>query len=113
MIKINEESKGVIYRKHLVVSKEFERLRAKKCSIINAEEGKKLRMNRSIQAEGSFADIKGDSRFTRFLCRGKDNVHAESILYAMAHDIGWSHTRIQGDKTDLRLYELKAEENAA
>ncbi len=37
-------------------------------------------MNRSIQAEGGFADIKGDSGFTRFLCKGNENVFAEYIF---------------------------------
>lgn len=75
--------------------------------MINSEEGKKLRMNRSIQVEGSFGDIKGDSAFKRFLCRGKANVYAESVLFAMAHNLGWLHSRIQNDKLNLHLYELK------
>lgn len=99
--------------KHLVVSKEFERLRAGEYERIQTEEGKKLRMNRSIQAEGSFADIKGDSGFTRFLCRGKEKVLAESVLYAMAHNLGWLHSRIQNDKLDLHLYELKMDAEEA
>ena len=70
-------------------------------------------MNRSIQAEGSFGDIKGDSGFTRFLCRGKEKVLAESVLYAMAHNLGWLHSRIQNDKLDLHLYELKTDATEA
>lgn len=93
--------------KSLTVSREFERLRAQEYERINSDEGKMLRMNRSIQAEGSFADIKGDSEFTRYLCRGKENVFAESVLYAMAHNLGWLHSRIQNDKLDQHLYELK------
>ena len=93
--------------KHLTVSKEFERLRKLEYELINSDEGKMLRMNRSIQAEGSFADIKGDSGFTRYLCRGEENVLAESILYAMAHNLGWLHTRIQNDQLALHLYKLK------
>lgn len=93
--------------KHLVVSKDFERLRADEYERIDSIEGKKLRMNRSIQAEGSFADIKADSAFTRFLCRGSENVLAESILFAMAHNLGWLHSRIQNDKLSEHLYELK------
>ena len=95
--------------KKLVVSREFERLRKKEYELIETKEGKKLRMNRSIQAEGGFGDIKGDSEFTRFLCRGKENVMAEYILFAMAHNLGWLHSRIQNDKLDLHLYELKEE----
>ena len=99
--------------KHLVVSKDFERLRADEYERIDSIEGKKLRMNRSIQVEGSFADIKADSAFTRFLCRGAQNVLAESILFAMAHNPGWLHSRIQNDKLLEHLYELKEPEKEA
>ena len=95
--------------KTLTVSRCFEELRAEEYRLINSEKGKKLRRNRSIQAEGGFADIKGDSGFTRFLCRGNVNVMAEYILFAMAHNLGWLHSRIQNDKLDLHLYELKSE----
>lgn len=95
--------------KKLIVSKLFEELRAEEYRLIDSEEGKKLRMNRSIQAEGGFADIKGDSGFTRFLCRGNENVLAEYVLFAMAHNLGWLHSRIQNDKLGLHLYELKPE----
>lgn len=93
--------------KHLVASKDFERLRADEYERIDGPEGKELRMNRSIQVEGSFADVKADSAFARFLCRGSENVLAESILFAMAHNLGWLHSRIQNDKLEEHLYELK------
>lgn len=99
--------------KNLTVSKEFERLRAEEYVRIDSEEGKKLRMNRSIQAEGSFGDIKADSGFTRFLCRGRENVYAECVLFAMAHNLGWLHSRIQNEMLDVHLYELKGPEEAA
>lgn len=99
--------------KNLTISKEFERLRTKEYELIDSEEGKKLCMNRSIQVEGSFGDIKGDSQFRRFLCRGKKNVYAESVLYAMAHNLGWLHSRIQNDKLNLHLYDLKEEPEKA
>ena len=99
--------------KKLTVSRVFEELREEKYRRINSEEGKKLRMNRSIQAEGSFADIKGDCGFTRFLCRGNENVLAEYVLFAMAHNLGWLHSRIQNDKLNLHLYELKEDTEKA
>ena len=43
-------------------------------------------MNRSIQAEGSFADVKEDMNFRRYLYRGKANALAESILLAMGRN---------------------------
>ena len=71
------------------------------------EEGCLLRMNRSIQAEGSFAQVKHDMNFRRFMCRGQKNVLAESILLAMAHNINKLHSKIQSDRTGKYLFELK------
>ena len=64
-------------------------------------------MNRSIQAEGSFAQIKHDMSFRRFMCRGKKSVLAESILLAMAHNINKLHNKIQTGRTGKHLFELK------
>ena len=98
--------------KKIEVSKDFEKLREISYENLGTQTGKQLMMNRSIQVEGSFADIKWNSEFTRFLCRGTEKVHAECTLFAMAHNIGWLHTRIQNDKLDLHLYDLKDEEEA-
>ena len=64
-------------------------------------------MNRSIQAEGSFAQIKQDMNFRRFMCRGQRNVLAESILLAMAHNINKLHSKIQAGRTGKHLFQLK------
>lgn len=93
--------------KTIEVSREFERLRSDEYERIESEKGKKLRMNRSIQVEGSFADIKADGGFDRYLRKGAVNVLAESILLAMAHNIGLLHSRIQNDSLGTHLYELK------
>jgi hypothetical protein len=45
--------------KHLEVSKVFQKKRSEDLERILTDEGCQLRMNRSIQAEGSFADTKG------------------------------------------------------
>lgn len=52
-------------------------------------------MNRSIQAEGSFGELKQDMSFRRYLSRGTQNVTAESILLAMAYNISKLHNKIQ------------------
>ena len=64
-------------------------------------------MNRSIQAEGSFAEIKQNMGFRRFLCRGKQNVLAESILLALAHNVNKLHSKIQSGRTNTHLFDLK------
>ena len=43
-------------------------------------------MNRSIQAEGSFADVKADMEFRRYSYRGLENVTAQSEVLAIAHN---------------------------
>ena len=64
-------------------------------------------MNRSIQAEGSFGDLKQDMRFRRYLCKGNANVLAESILLAMARNVNKLHNKIQNNKTGTHLFPLK------
>jgi hypothetical protein len=74
---------------------------------IVSKSGCELRMNRSIQAEGSFAEIKQDMRFHRYLSKGKKNVLAESVLLAMAHNINKLHNKIQSDRTETHLSPFK------
>ncbi|MCR5835521.1 MAG: IS1182 family transposase [Lachnospiraceae bacterium] len=93
--------------KTLETSKLFNRYRQEDFERIISEEGCRLRMNRSIQAEGSFADIKEDMGFRRYLCRGTQNVKAESILLAIARNINKLHRKIQNDKLGTHLFELK------
>lgn len=73
--------------KSLQVSKLFQEKRDACIERIASKEGKQLRMNRSIQAEGSFGEIKGDMGFRRYLSRGHRNVLTESMLIAMAHSL--------------------------
>jgi transposase len=93
--------------KNLETSKVFNILRKENLERIVVEEGCELRMNRSIQAEGSFGELKQDMGFRRFLCKGKQNVLAESILLAIAHNINKLHNKIQSGRTGTHLFTLK------
>lgn len=93
--------------KKFETSKKFNRQRKEDLERIISEEGCLLRMNRSIQAEGSFAQVKHDMNFRRFMCRGQKNVLAESILLAIAHNINKMHSKIQSNRTGKHLFELK------
>lgn len=93
--------------KVLTVSKKMNEKREEDLERITTEYGMMLRMNRSIQAEGSFADVKEDMNFRRYLYRGKSNVLAESILLAMGRNINKLHCRIQSGRTGQHLFELK------
>jgi len=93
--------------KNLVTSKLFNRQRKDALERITSKEGCELRMNRSIQVEGTFGELKQDKGFRRFMLRGKQNVLAESILLALAHNINKLHSKIQSDRTGTHLFKLK------
>lgn len=90
--------------KSLEVSRRFERQRAESLKRITSKQGIILRINRSIQSEGSFADLKWDRGFRRFLCRGSSNVYAECVLLAISHNIEKLHNKIQHGKTGAHLH---------
>lgn len=69
--------------------------------------GIQLRMNRSIQAEGSFANVKEDMGFRRYAYRGMENVTAQSVILAIAHNVNKYHNKIQAGKTGRHLFDLK------
>ena len=63
---------GITVRtKNLYVSRKFNQYRKEDLERITSEEGILLRVNRSIQSEGIFGDLKEDTGFRRFRYRGK------------------------------------------
>ena len=94
-------------QKVLYVSKKMKEKRQETLKRITSDYGTQLRMNRSIQAEGSFANIKEDMEFRRYLYRGKANVTAQSILLAIGYNINKLHHKIQAERTGRHLFPLK------
>lgn len=93
--------------KRINVSKVMKQKRQECLERITNEYGSQLRMNRSIQAEGSFADVKEDMNFRRYLYRGKKNVLAQSILLAIGRNFHKLHHKIQSGRTGNHLFEMK------
>lgn len=93
--------------KKIETSKKFNEQRKEDLDRITSDEGCLLRVNRSIQAEGAFAQIKHDMNFRRFLCRGKNNILAEITLLSVAINIKKLHSKIQNGKTNTHLHILK------
>ena len=85
----------------------METKRAECLERITSDYGTQLRMNRSIQAEGSFANVKEDMNFRRYLYRGKKNVLTQSILLAIGFDINKLHHKISAQRTGTHLFDLK------
>ena len=92
--------------KVLNISKVMKEKRQDALERITTEYGTQLRMNRSIQAEGTFAVVKEDMGFRQYLYRGMKNALAESVLVAIAYNFNKLHWKIQSQKQELRLYEL-------
>lgn len=94
--------------KRIEVSRTFVEKRMECLERITSDEGTQLRMNRSIQAEGSFSEIKDGMGFRRYLSSGIRNVTMESVIIAMAHNINKLHAKIQNGRTGRHLYEVKS-----
>ena len=94
-------------RKRMETSRVFERQRRESLENITTDEGCMLRMNRSIQAEGTFAELKEDRKFKRYLCRGKPNVLTETFLILLAQNVCRLDRKIQNGRTGEHLYPLK------
>ncbi|MDE6905422.1 MAG: IS1182 family transposase [Lachnospiraceae bacterium] len=94
--------------KILQVARTFLKYRQEDLKRILTDEGIVFRMNRSIQAEGSFGDLKQDMQFRRYVSKGTSNVLAESILLAMARNINKLHNKIQKGRTGTHLFPVKS-----
>ena len=94
--------------KILQVARTFLKYRQEDLKRILTDEGIVFRMNRSIQAEGPFGDLKQDMQFRRYISKGTSNVLAESILLAMARNINKLHNKIQKGRTGTHLFPVKS-----
>ena len=73
-------------RKEISVCWEFQKMRQKSYQNITTEEGKLLRCNRSIQAEGAFGQLKHNRSFKRFLTGGNIKVLAELLFLGLSQN---------------------------
>lgn len=92
--------------KRIEVSRYFSDCRSSMSNKVSTDEGKQLRMNRSIQAEGVFAYIKTDLEFRRFSHRGTQKVGAEWTLLALAYNVLRMHHKALNGRLGTHLYAL-------
>ena len=74
-------------QKEIVICREMSDYRQQSLDRITTDEGKLLRVNRSIQAEGSFGQLKNNRGFRRFLLCGNSKVLTELYLLAISQNI--------------------------
>lgn len=94
--------------RRLTVSKRFASLRQEAYQRISSEEGKLLRLNRSIQSEGVFGVLKQDYGFRRFLRRGEQNAFTETLLYAMAYNMNKLHSKLMAKRSGCVMHTLSS-----
>ena len=74
-------------QKELVICREFSDFRQASLERITTDEGKQLRVNRSIQAEGAFGQLKHNRHFVRFLTAGTLKVTSELFFLGLSQNI--------------------------
>ena len=95
-------------RKEIFVCWEFQNLRNNSYHNITTEEGKLLRCNRSIQAEGAFGQLKHNRNFKRFLTGGKVKVLAELLFLGLSQNIAHLLAKCNSGLQNLHLIQPKA-----
>jgi len=94
--------------KEIECSRLFEELRAASYERITSKLGIQLRVNRSIQAEGTFGIIKQDYGFRRVYRRGTDEVTTEIALVCLAFNLNKFHSNLINERTGFRLHEIQS-----
>ena len=87
-------------RKTLECSHEHWRYREEARARLNTPEGIQMRLNRSIQAEGAFAQVKANRGFRRFLCFGMERGMTEWIIQCLAVNVIHLANRVFGDEPE-------------
>lgn len=90
-------------QKELVICREFANYRQASLERITTDEGKLLRVNRSIQAEGAFGQLKHNRGFMRFLTGGNLKVSSEMFFLALSQNILKYISKCNTQKLDLHL----------
>ena len=88
-------------------SKVLQRQREQSRERITSELGIQLRVNRSIQSEGTFGVLKQAWGFRRFLRRGQKNVYTEILIYAFAFNIQKLYAKDTNQRHGVILHQLK------
>lgn len=98
--------------KTIQINKKYNELQQDNMERFLNEEGIRLRVNRSIQVEGAFGQIKQDYSYKRILRRGKEGVYKELLFLALGFNIRKLHNRIQEERINQRFLRKADKEQA-
>ena len=98
---------GPTQNKRIFIAENYLRLQEKNMQLFSSTKGILLRINRSIQVEGSFGVMKEDFKYKRMLRRGKENVYKELVILAFGFNMRKLHNRLQYGRLGKRLFAVK------
>ncbi len=101
-----------MHNKTVQINRNYEALQRENLQRFLSEEGIRFRVNRSIQVEGAFGQIKQDYSYKRILRRGKEAVYKELLFLALGFNIRKLHNRIQNGRLTQRFLQKNDEEKA-
>lgn len=90
--------------KHVQINHKLAAYQKKATELITSDLGKEIRVNRSIQAEGAFAQIKSNWAYKRFLRKGMNGIQAEWTLMCMSMNIVHLGYRLARGETGSPFY---------
>ena len=93
--------------KRIEITPAYEAVLAENQCRLHSDTGVQLRINRSIQVEGTFGVLKQDLGFRRFLHRGTGKVHKMLYLLAMGFNLTKLHNRIQAGRIHTTVFTVK------
>lgn len=99
-------------QKELVICREFDDFRQASYSRITTEEGKLLRINRSIQSEGAFGQLKHNRHLARFLTAGNVKVSNETYFAGLAQNIQKYIAKCNSQRAKTHLLSPKSPEKS-
>lgn len=102
------KSKAPNKLKELTVCWELERFHGESYERIRSDKGKRLRVNRSIQAKGSFGQLKHNRQFKRFLLKGECKVLTELYLLGLSQNICKYIVKCNAGKLNMNLIQAKS-----
>ena len=93
--------------KRIEITPEYDTIFAEKQDRLLSDTGIQLRINRSIQVEGTFGVLNQGLGVRRFLHRGSGNVHKMLCLLAIGFNLAKLHNRIQAGRVNTTLFTTK------
>lgn len=102
--KKNLKNKDLDYRFYEIV-KDYELLKEEARNNLLSPEGIEIRINRSIQVEGNFGQIKQNMQYIRIRRRGMDKVKCEIMLVSLGRNVRKFFTLLDSRKIKSKYWE--------